>query len=151
MRVVFEGTLEEFETMFHARRPTAPFVAPIPAPILETVRMEDPGSSIDPDPVPSPATEATPPVKRGPGRPRKIVAPIPAPTPVEEPIDPEVVPTPTPTISREDVVAAAEELIRVAGIPAAKALLGTFGVSKLPDVPQTMWAAFIEKAKERAQ
>ena len=136
-------------------KPTVPapvVAAPLPPPVVDPVPAVDPSPEVEPDLAP----------RKPRGRPKKVAAApeevaspavddTPAEVEEEEPVAGDVPQVETEVVvsdkpSRDDVIGAMESLIRNKGIVAAKGVLGSFGVSKLPDVPETMWLAFIQKA-----
>jgi hypothetical protein len=165
MRFVFEGTLEEMNALL-ALPKAAPVSMPRPAvvvrPSTQTIEEEKEEALVarHDEKVAAPVEEFTPaPVEKKKGGRSKKVAPAPEPvvdeetygTPMHECL-PEQVPSDgpepedKPTI--DDVLSAADSLIKNKGIPAARALIGTFGVSALPDLPEKLWMQFIKKAME---
>ena len=90
------------------------------------------------------------PVKRKPGRPRKVAAdtgeaPAEALASKQDPI-----PTPiAPAILKEDAIKALEKVHAAQGLPAARLVLGEFGARKISEVPLDRYGAFISRCQEK--
>lgn len=151
MKFKFEGSIAEFRALVGVV-PANPVAELTPVPAIVSAAEEF-----------TPATAEPTSIARKPGRPRKNAVPVEEPVPVAEPTPPPpaeefvlaapAAPVESTVVSevkptKDDVVAAVEALIKKKGIPAARALVGTFGVSALPDVPSAQWATLIKKAME---